>query len=130
VVGPVDHRDLPRCEAETADSGQAAEAGADDDPRSVAGSGDGRGVGGRGWGGHWGRVHQAIVMSGSPRLGVLDDGTCLDLIRPGGVGRVVIDDKTGPIALPVNYVTVDPMMTWCFRPVTAPSEPPSRRAAR
>lgn len=68
--------------------------------------------------------------AGSPRLGVLDDGTCLDLIRPGGVGRVVIDDKTGPIALPVNYVTVDPMMTWCFRPVTAPSEPPSRRAAR
>ncbi len=45
--------------------------------------------------------------AGSPRLDVLDDGTCLDLIRPGGVGRVVIDDETGPIALPVNYVTVD-----------------------
>jgi transcriptional regulator with XRE-family HTH domain len=36
-------------------------------------------------------------------LDVLDDEECRALMRPGGVGRVVLVEPRGPVALPVNY---------------------------
>ncbi len=44
--------------------------------------------------------------AGNPRLEVLDTPTCLDLIRGGGIGRVVFDDDRGPVALPMNFRTI------------------------
>jgi transcriptional regulator with XRE-family HTH domain len=38
------------------------------------------------------------------RLTVLPTERCWGLIDAGGVGRIVFDDRTGPIALPVNFV--------------------------
>lgn len=38
-----------------------------------------------------------------PVLEELDEHECRDLLRPGGVGRVVFDDARGPVALPVNF---------------------------
>lgn len=43
----------------------------------------------------------------SPRLEVLPDGECLRLLHAGGVGRVVLVDQRGPVALPVNYAVLD-----------------------
>lgn len=37
---------------------------------------------------------------------ILDRETCRDLIRPGGVGRVVFWGSRGPEALPVNFRTL------------------------
>lgn len=42
--------------------------------------------------------------SGLPRLEWLDKDECLELVSPGGVGRVAFDSPTGPMILPVNYV--------------------------
>lgn len=47
------------------------------------------------------------VPGGSPRFEVLDRAACMELIRAGGIGRVVFDDGRGPIALPVNFRTLD-----------------------
>jgi transcriptional regulator with XRE-family HTH domain len=44
--------------------------------------------------------------AGTSRFEVLDVGTCLDLIRDGGIGRVVFDDDHGPLALPMNFRTL------------------------
>lgn len=44
--------------------------------------------------------------AGTPRLEVLTTAACLDLIRGGGIGRVVFDDDRGPLALPMNFRTV------------------------
>ncbi|UZJ27037.1 pyridoxamine 5'-phosphate oxidase family protein (plasmid) [Rhodococcus antarcticus] len=44
--------------------------------------------------------------AGTPRLEVLDTAACWDLIRGGGIGRVVFDDDHGPLALPMNFRTV------------------------
>lgn len=38
-----------------------------------------------------------------PNLGALDRDSCLSLIAPGGVGRIVFTEVRGPVALPVNY---------------------------
>lgn len=45
--------------------------------------------------------------TGTPQLEVLDTPTCLDLIRGGGIGRIVFDDDRGPLALPMNFRTID-----------------------
>ncbi|GAB2518497.1 pyridoxamine 5'-phosphate oxidase family protein [Nocardiopsis aegyptia] len=44
-----------------------------------------------------------------PRLSGLSRRACLDLIGPGGVGRVafVSPTRSGPVVLPVNYALVD-----------------------
>jgi transcriptional regulator with XRE-family HTH domain len=39
----------------------------------------------------------------APRLERLDERECLELLRPGGIGRVVFDAEQGPVALPVNF---------------------------
>lgn len=44
------------------------------------------------------------VDSGRSRLERLDRDECLELIAPGGVGRVAFDGPTGPVILPVNYI--------------------------
>ncbi len=41
--------------------------------------------------------------SGRPRLEWLDKDECLELVAPGGVGRVAFNSPTGPVILPVNY---------------------------
>ncbi|SEG94325.1 Pyridoxamine 5'-phosphate oxidase [Thermomonospora echinospora] len=38
------------------------------------------------------------------KLEELDRQECLELISPGGVGRVAFDDGEGPALMPVNYV--------------------------
>ncbi|MFB4317846.1 pyridoxamine 5'-phosphate oxidase family protein [Actinomadura sp. 21ATH] len=38
-----------------------------------------------------------------PVLEELDAAECLELISPGGVGRVAFDDGEGPTVIPVNY---------------------------
>jgi transcriptional regulator with XRE-family HTH domain len=40
---------------------------------------------------------------GSPRLEILDRSSCMGLLGPGGVGRLVFDDEHGPLALPLNF---------------------------
>ncbi|HXQ43502.1 MAG TPA: pyridoxamine 5'-phosphate oxidase family protein [Acidimicrobiales bacterium] len=45
--------------------------------------------------------------SGNPVLDALDPGDCRDLIRPGGVGRIVFCESRGPVALPVNFRVLD-----------------------
>ncbi len=37
----------------------------------------------------------------------LDRHTCLELLAPGGVGRCVVSDDRGPVALPVNFGLFD-----------------------
>jgi nitroimidazol reductase NimA-like FMN-containing flavoprotein (pyridoxamine 5'-phosphate oxidase superfamily) len=37
----------------------------------------------------------------------LDEGTCLQLISPGGVGRIAYNGRFGPAVLPVNYTMHD-----------------------
>jgi transcriptional regulator with XRE-family HTH domain len=44
--------------------------------------------------------------AGNPHMEVLDAATCRDLIRGGGIGRVVFADARGPLALPVNFRTI------------------------
>lgn len=44
---------------------------------------------------------------GRPVLEELEREECLDLIRPGGVGRVAFDDGEGPTVIPVNYALDD-----------------------
>jgi hypothetical protein len=44
--------------------------------------------------------------AGTPQIEVLDAATCLNLIRGGGIGRVVFTDDRGPLALPVNFRTI------------------------
>lgn len=44
--------------------------------------------------------------AGTPRFEVLDVPTCLDLVRDGGIGRVVFNDDHGPLALPMNFLTL------------------------
>ena len=46
-----------------------------------------------------GRTNPALF----PNLDVLDRDSCLSLIAPGGVGRIVFTEARGPVALPVNY---------------------------
>ncbi|MHB1508239.1 MAG: helix-turn-helix domain-containing protein [Acidimicrobiales bacterium] len=48
-------------------------------------------------------VGSGPVMHGSPRLEVLDRQSCMSLLRPGGIGRLVLDDEQGPVALPLNF---------------------------
>jgi transcriptional regulator with XRE-family HTH domain len=45
--------------------------------------------------------------TGRPLLEVLDRAECVERIRPGGVGRVVFVEDRGPVALPVNYRTLE-----------------------
>jgi len=45
--------------------------------------------------------------SGRPFLDVLDRDRCDELIRPGGVGRIVFCQSRGPVALPVNFRILD-----------------------
>jgi hypothetical protein len=40
-------------------------------------------------------------------LSALDLESCQELIRPGGVGRVVFSAPRGPVALPVNFRVLD-----------------------
>jgi transcriptional regulator with XRE-family HTH domain len=40
-------------------------------------------------------------------LTALDLESCQELIRPGGVGRIVFSRSRGPVALPVNFRVVD-----------------------
>ncbi len=43
-----------------------------------------------------------------PRMRVLDPDECMQLIRPGGVGRVAFaDEGRPPIVLPVNYMVIE-----------------------
>ncbi len=42
-----------------------------------------------------------------PLLAKLDLAECLELIRPGGIGRVVFEGSRGPVALPVNFRMLD-----------------------
>ncbi|HXZ71849.1 MAG TPA: pyridoxamine 5'-phosphate oxidase family protein [Streptosporangiaceae bacterium] len=44
--------------------------------------------------------------SGQPVLQTLTSAECLDLLSPGGVGRVAVTTADGPVVLPVNYVMV------------------------
>ncbi|MGI8750845.1 MAG: helix-turn-helix domain-containing protein [Acidimicrobiales bacterium] len=44
-----------------------------------------------------------MLPEGSPRLDILDRAACMDLVRPGGIGRVIFDDERGPVALPINF---------------------------
>lgn len=43
------------------------------------------------------------LPGGSAHLEILDRSACMQLIRPGGIGRLVFDDGRGPVALPVNF---------------------------
>jgi transcriptional regulator with XRE-family HTH domain len=45
--------------------------------------------------------------TGRPLLEALDRAECVERIRPGGVGRVVFVEDRGPVALPVNFRTLD-----------------------
>jgi nitroimidazol reductase NimA-like FMN-containing flavoprotein (pyridoxamine 5'-phosphate oxidase superfamily) len=45
--------------------------------------------------------------SRQPVLTALDLESCRELIRPGGVGRIVFSQSRGPVALPVNFRVVD-----------------------
>ena len=45
--------------------------------------------------------------NGTPEVEVLDRASCLRLIGPGGVGRVVFLDGRQPVALPVSFRTLD-----------------------
>jgi transcriptional regulator with XRE-family HTH domain len=45
--------------------------------------------------------------SRQPVLTALDLESCRELIRPGGVGRIVFSEPRGPVALPVNFRVVD-----------------------
>ena len=45
--------------------------------------------------------------SRQPVLTALDLESCQELIRPGGVGRIVFAQSRGPVALPVNFRIVD-----------------------
>jgi transcriptional regulator with XRE-family HTH domain len=40
-------------------------------------------------------------------LDEIDEATCRELVAPGGVGRVVYVDRDVPLALPVNFRTID-----------------------
>jgi nitroimidazol reductase NimA-like FMN-containing flavoprotein (pyridoxamine 5'-phosphate oxidase superfamily) len=40
---------------------------------------------------------------GQPVLQTLTSAECLDLLSPGGVGRVAFTTADGPVVLPVNY---------------------------
>ena len=42
-----------------------------------------------------------------PVLTSLDSESCRELIRPGGVGRIVFCQSRGPVALPVNFRILD-----------------------
>ncbi len=48
-------------------------------------------------------VGSGRMPHGSPRLEVLDPQSCMSLLRPGGIGRLVFDDEQGPVALPLNF---------------------------
>lgn len=54
---------------------------------------------------------------------VLSDEDAWELIRPGGVGRIVFDGERGPTAEPVNFAVLAP------RSIVARTEPGSRIAA-
>ncbi len=56
--------------------------------------------------------------SASPVLDALDADACRDLIRPGGVGRIVVCESRGPVALPVNFRILDGDVV--FRMATLP----------
>lgn len=45
--------------------------------------------------------------SRQPVLTALDLESCRELIRPGGVGRIVFSEPRGPVAFPVNFRVVD-----------------------
>ncbi len=48
---------------------------------------------------------QYTPTSKLPSFGTLEPGGCRTLIAKGGIGRVVVWSKRGPIALPVNFAT-------------------------
>jgi len=50
--------------------------------------------------GHEGEEPPAVLLE-------LDRDTCLELLAPGGVGRCVVPDRRGPVALPVNFGLLD-----------------------
>lgn len=52
-------------------------------------------------------VGSGTPPGGTAELEVMDRGACLELIRRGGVGRVVFVDSRGPVALPVNFRLLD-----------------------
>jgi nitroimidazol reductase NimA-like FMN-containing flavoprotein (pyridoxamine 5'-phosphate oxidase superfamily) len=37
----------------------------------------------------------------------LDENECLELIEPGGIGRIAYTSRFGPVVLPVNYAVRD-----------------------
>jgi nitroimidazol reductase NimA-like FMN-containing flavoprotein (pyridoxamine 5'-phosphate oxidase superfamily) len=42
-----------------------------------------------------------------PVLEILTADECTELLAPGGIGRVVLADAPGPVALPVNFAVLD-----------------------
>jgi len=50
-----------------------------------------------------GHAHLGIE---APVLEVLERAQCFELLRAGGIGRVVFGDSHGPVALPVNFATL------------------------
>ncbi len=53
-----------------------------------------------------------------PVLDLLDRDSCVALIAPGGVGRIVFCESRGPVALPVNFRILDGDVI--FRTATLP----------
>jgi transcriptional regulator with XRE-family HTH domain len=45
--------------------------------------------------------------TGRPVLEALEPAECAELLRPGGIGRVVFVEARGPVALPVNFRMLD-----------------------
>ena len=54
-------------------------------------------------GGQQGRAHGRTKAATDPHLVKLDDAECGDLLRGGGIGRVVFRASGRPVAIPVNY---------------------------
>jgi nitroimidazol reductase NimA-like FMN-containing flavoprotein (pyridoxamine 5'-phosphate oxidase superfamily) len=47
------------------------------------------------------------TISAGPELITLSADECLQLIAPGGIGRIAYSGRFGPTVLPVNYVLFD-----------------------
>lgn len=58
-------------------------------------------------GGQQGRAPGRERPATNPALTVLDRAHCEDLVRPGGIGRVVFRASGHPVALPVNFRMLD-----------------------
>jgi hypothetical protein len=57
--------------------------------------------------------------SSKPALRDLDRQACEELIRGGGVGRVVFQEPRGPVALPVNFRVLGDDVIFCTAPTAA-----------